>query len=67
MLNIFLQDLGSKDVNADAYLVAHIVRVGMWQVKTCKQCLDTGTFCTSQDTQVSYGWYLLIQGYFYEL
>ena len=24
----FFQDLGSKDINADAYLVAHIVRIG---------------------------------------
>ena len=25
---MFFQDLGSKDINADAYLVAHIVRIG---------------------------------------
>ena len=30
----FSQDLGSKDINADAYLVAHIVRVGEWQLST---------------------------------
>lgn len=26
--SVFFQDLGSKDINADAYLVAHIVRIG---------------------------------------
>ena len=26
--SLFFQDLGSKDINADAYLVAHIVRIG---------------------------------------
>ena len=29
LTGFILQDLGSKDVSAEAYLVAHIVRVGM--------------------------------------
>ena len=34
-------------------------------LRTVATFVTAHTFCASQDTRVSYGWCLLIQGYFY--
>ena len=36
-------------------------------LRTVPTFITAHTFCASQDTRVSYGWCLLIQGYFYSV
>ena len=40
------------------------VSVGESVLRTVPTIVTAHTFCTSRDTRVSYGWCLLIQGYF---
>ena len=42
----------------------NLVNSVVLELRTVPTILSAHMFCASQDTQVSYGWCLLIQGYF---